>query len=185
MFSNTDHNQTKHHYLVCDGNSSTKTLGVSWSPREDKLQFQLKSYGKFSCHGMNKFLLNYRENELTLKISSLNYMTSTFQGMLRKHQSFHVSCMDLLTLANLLMGLASIYDLLTILLVHLYEKVINSITLKIDSEYFWTDSTIVLSWINTEPKILKTFVSNRLTDIQSIQSLTTGIMLTARIIQRI
>nr|CAI5827907.1 unnamed protein product [Callosobruchus analis] len=52
-----------------------------------------------------------------------------------------------------------------VLLVHLYEKVKDSITLKIDSEYFWTDSSIVLSWINLEPKGLKTFVSNRISEI--------------------
>ncbi|GFU78374.1 speckle-type POZ protein-like B [Trichonephila clavipes] len=32
----------------------------------------------------------------------------------------------------------------------------------------WTDSTIALAWIKTEPHKLKTFVSNRVAEIQTL-----------------
>ncbi|XP_008543663.3 uncharacterized protein LOC103568535 [Microplitis demolitor] len=36
-----------------------------------------------------------------------------------------------------------------------------------DNIHYWTDSTIVLNWLNTSPHQLKTFVSNRVSDIQT------------------
>jgi hypothetical protein len=32
---------------------------------------------------------------------------------------------------------------------------------------YWTDSTIVLHWINTSPHILKTFIANRISEMQT------------------
>ncbi|MCI0558466.1 MAG: hypothetical protein MN733_08220, partial [Nitrososphaera sp.] len=39
--------------------------------------------------------------------------------------------------------------------------------MKIDQTFLWTDSTIVLHWIHTSPHQLKTFVANRVSEIQS------------------
>lgn len=58
---------------------------------------------------------------------------------------------------------------------HLAAKLFNSIerTLsnKIKTVRFWTDSTIVLGWIKTSPHKLQTYVANR---VSNIQELTTG-----------
>nr|XP_033339068.1 uncharacterized protein LOC117227701 [Megalopta genalis] len=53
------------------------------------------------------------------------------------------------------------------LLVKLYATVLNSIHVRIDQTIFWTDSTITLHWINSSPHLLKAFVVNRVSDIQT------------------
>lgn len=39
---------------------------------------------------------------------------------------------------------------------------------KIKSVYLWSDSTVVLSWISEPPHIRKTYVANRVTEIQHL-----------------
>lgn len=53
-----------------------------------------------------------------------------------------------------------------LLLSDLYSSIKTTINLKIDQVIFWTDSTIALHWINTSPHLLKTFVANRVAQIQ-------------------
>ncbi|XP_076763724.1 uncharacterized protein LOC143431095 [Xylocopa sonorina] len=54
-----------------------------------------------------------------------------------------------------------------LLLARLYSATERALQLKLHKVYFWSDSTITLHWINTEPHLLKTFVSNRITEIQT------------------
>ncbi|XP_050305588.1 uncharacterized protein LOC126742827 [Anthonomus grandis grandis] len=54
-----------------------------------------------------------------------------------------------------------------LLLIRLSSKVLNAIQhVKINHSYFWTDSSIVLSWLALEPSQLNTFVANRISEIQ-------------------
>ncbi|XP_044583019.1 uncharacterized protein LOC123264040 [Cotesia glomerata] len=55
-----------------------------------------------------------------------------------------------------------------ILLARLYHIVKPTILTNIHESYLWSDSTIVLHWINTPAHRLKTFVSNRVSEIQTI-----------------
>ncbi|XP_037293643.1 uncharacterized protein LOC119189067 [Manduca sexta] len=50
----------------------------------------------------------------------------------------------------------------------LYKKITVSLRLKFNKTYFWTDSTIVLGWIKMSPRMLKTFVQNRVTQINEL-----------------
>lgn len=54
-----------------------------------------------------------------------------------------------------------------LLLANLYNTVKSSIDTPIDQAIFWTDSMIVFHWINKSPDLLKTFVANRVSEIQS------------------
>ncbi|XP_078051509.1 uncharacterized protein LOC144477649 [Augochlora pura] len=54
-----------------------------------------------------------------------------------------------------------------LLLSSLYQTVRGALQLPIEHATFWTDSTIVLHWLQTSPHLLKTFVANRVTEIQS------------------
>lgn len=53
----------------------------------------------------------------------------------------------------------------------LYKKIAASMNFTFDKVYFWSDSTIVLGWLRTHPTLLKTFVQNRVCEIND---LTTG-----------
>ncbi|XP_050495535.1 uncharacterized protein LOC126876672 [Bombus huntii] len=53
-----------------------------------------------------------------------------------------------------------------LLLASLATTVLQALPSNIARTVYWTDSTIVLHWINTSPHTLKTFVANRVTEIQ-------------------
>lgn len=57
-----------------------------------------------------------------------------------------------------------------LILAVLADKVTKALRLKIESHIFWTDSTIVLGWLKIPPNKLKTFVSNRVAEIQKLTS---------------
>lgn len=50
----------------------------------------------------------------------------------------------------------------------LYAKIIDSLKIQFDTVTFWTDSTIVLGWLRMSPQLLKTFVQNRVAEINEI-----------------
>ncbi|GFY49212.1 integrase catalytic domain-containing protein [Trichonephila inaurata madagascariensis] len=54
------------------------------------------------------------------------------------------------------------------LLSKLVKKVTVSLKLEFDGEYLWTDSTIVLGRLHIDPWLLKTFLGNRVSQIQEI-----------------
>ncbi|XP_062538947.1 uncharacterized protein LOC134207243 [Armigeres subalbatus] len=49
----------------------------------------------------------------------------------------------------------------------LYEKIIRSLEMEIEGCFFWSDSTIVLQWMKAPPRTRKTFVANRIVEIQA------------------
>lgn len=55
-----------------------------------------------------------------------------------------------------------------LLLVQLTKSVYQSMNIKFSHIYLWTDSTITLFWIKTPPFKLKTFVANRVSEIQEL-----------------
>lgn len=57
-----------------------------------------------------------------------------------------------------------------VLLIQLVEKVIPSLKIKIKNKYYWTDSTIVLAWLNSQSSRWKTFVSHRVGEIHNYSS---------------
>ncbi|XP_050315300.1 uncharacterized protein LOC126749647 [Anthonomus grandis grandis] len=55
-----------------------------------------------------------------------------------------------------------------LLLSELMHKVKNALALNIDQCFYWSDSTIALSWIRSNPQHWKIFVANRVNQIQSL-----------------
>lgn len=55
-----------------------------------------------------------------------------------------------------------------LLLSRLYKTLISALPIKFTHTFFWSDSTITLNWINTQPNELKTFVSNRVSEIRTL-----------------
>ncbi|XP_051166617.1 uncharacterized protein LOC127284933 [Leptopilina boulardi] len=54
-----------------------------------------------------------------------------------------------------------------LLLSRLYNITKNSLSFENQRVFFWSDSTIVLQWLKTDASTLKTFVSNRISEIQT------------------
>ncbi|GFW76139.1 integrase catalytic domain-containing protein [Trichonephila clavipes] len=57
-----------------------------------------------------------------------------------------------------------------VLAAKLMKKVKEALNLQITAVYFWSDSTIVISWIHRESRELKTFVANRVSKIHQLSS---------------
>ncbi|RLU25950.1 hypothetical protein DMN91_002113 [Ooceraea biroi] len=55
-----------------------------------------------------------------------------------------------------------------VLLIRLFLEVNDVLNVPTVRATFWTDSTIVLHWINTSPHLLKTYVANRVAEIQGV-----------------
>ena len=55
-----------------------------------------------------------------------------------------------------------------LLLSQLIQEVTESLKLEFKDIYLWSDSTITLHWIKTPPHLLKTFIANRVAEIQTL-----------------
>lgn len=55
-----------------------------------------------------------------------------------------------------------------LLLARLVKKVIDALKLFFSDIYLWSDSSVTLSWIQSESNIYKAFVANRITEIQNL-----------------
>ncbi|GBM65148.1 hypothetical protein AVEN_79812-1, partial [Araneus ventricosus] len=55
-----------------------------------------------------------------------------------------------------------------VLLAKLVTRVISALKLDITNTFLWSDSMIVLCWLQKEPCYLKTFVANRISEIQKV-----------------
>ncbi|XP_055633964.1 uncharacterized protein LOC129774271 [Toxorhynchites rutilus septentrionalis] len=49
----------------------------------------------------------------------------------------------------------------------LFEKVVAALNPSSSQNYFWSDSTVVLQWMKSPPRTWKTFVANRISEIQA------------------
>ncbi|XP_011884070.1 PREDICTED: uncharacterized protein LOC105571210 [Vollenhovia emeryi] len=55
-----------------------------------------------------------------------------------------------------------------LLLARLYRETSDALGITPDKVIFWCDSTIVLHWLKTSPQRLKTFVANRVAEVQEV-----------------
>lgn len=57
----------------------------------------------------------------------------------------------------------------TLLLACLYREICDTLNV-CNKIIFWCDSTVVLNWLKTSPHLLKTFVANRVVEIQDLSN---------------
>lgn len=57
------------------------------------------------------------------------------------------------------------------LLAQLMDKVVSTLEINIDNKYYWTDSSIVLHWLQASNRKLPVFIAHRIGDIQEITSI--------------
>ena len=55
------------------------------------------------------------------------------------------------------------------LLSQLVSKVTNLLNLRISEVYLWSDSTVILAWIQSSSHLLKTFLASRMLKIQELR----------------
>jgi len=55
-----------------------------------------------------------------------------------------------------------------LLLARLQREAINTLNINPSKTVFWSDSSVVLHWLKTSPHLLKTFVGNRVSEIQEL-----------------
>ncbi|XP_053698926.1 uncharacterized protein LOC128745885 [Sabethes cyaneus] len=53
-----------------------------------------------------------------------------------------------------------------VLAAHLYHRVKESINICVSASYFWSDSAVCLYWLRAPPSSWKTFVANRMSEVQ-------------------
>ncbi|XP_058830213.1 uncharacterized protein LOC131689266 isoform X1 [Topomyia yanbarensis] len=49
----------------------------------------------------------------------------------------------------------------------LHSCVIQALNIEVTASYFWSDSMVTLQWLRSEPNVWKTFVANRVSEIQT------------------
>ncbi|XP_054715477.1 uncharacterized protein LOC129224954 [Uloborus diversus] len=54
-----------------------------------------------------------------------------------------------------------------VMLSQLYKDVVENLAIQVDESFFWTDTQIVLDWLNSEPHKWKSFISNRISQIHT------------------
>ena len=60
----------------------------------------------------------------------------------------------------------------------------KELDIHVDDEIFWTDSKVVLGYINSDARRFKVFVANRVQQIRDHTSPSNGIMLRVAVIQQ-
>ncbi|XP_065091625.1 uncharacterized protein LOC135712602 [Ochlerotatus camptorhynchus] len=54
----------------------------------------------------------------------------------------------------------------SVLAAHLYHRIRQAIDIPISAAFFWSDSAVTLQWLRSPPNVWKTFVANRVSEVQ-------------------
>ncbi|GFV28266.1 uncharacterized protein TNCV_3368561 [Trichonephila clavipes] len=140
-----------------------KTLGMLWDPKGGLSHIQSKGAFYF----LQQYGLKYRafsdaSERAYAAVVYIKCFNESGQSQTRLLCSkSRVAPLKTLTIPRLELPAA-------LLLSRLVKKVVPILQLPIHKIWMWTDSTIALAWIKTEPHKLKTFVSNRVAEIQAL-----------------
>nr|XP_029716391.1 uncharacterized protein LOC115259747 [Aedes albopictus] len=50
----------------------------------------------------------------------------------------------------------------------LHSRIVAALEMSIDESFFWSDSTVALQWLSSPPSAWKTFVANRVSEVQTL-----------------
>ncbi|GFS66528.1 retrovirus-related Pol polyprotein from transposon RE1 [Trichonephila clavipes] len=170
------------HYQSSD-QKTVKTLGIIWSPQFDYFSFKTvvncpKEWNNFvstlpviqNIHvprlviGKSRIIIHGFTDASTAAYGVVLYAQSISEEDVSTRflcSKYRVAPVKPITIPRLELCAC-------VLLSQLLEKVLHSLTLPIQQIMLWTDSNIVLAWIQRSPEQLKTFIGNRIKIIQRL-----------------
>ncbi|XP_074100580.1 uncharacterized protein LOC141528434 [Cotesia typhae] len=150
------------------GDSTLKTLGICWESKTDNIIYTVKPIVSFP-----RIIVTPNTKQLHLH-GFCDASEKAYGACIYLRVTDHQGKIQVL----LVCAKSKVAPLKTItipllelcgaqLLSSLIKATITASKMTFDKIHYWTDSTIVLNWLNTSPHQLKTFVSNRVSDIQT------------------
>ncbi|XP_018404107.1 PREDICTED: uncharacterized protein LOC108780791 [Cyphomyrmex costatus] len=150
---------SKGQLLELDKEGSAKTLGINWNPTKDLFQYHILS------DAPNPRLLGPIIITAKLMIQQLWKMQIDWDESLPmdlqakwSHYIKELQILKELTTENHTSKQTEL------------SRVVNALEINIDSKHYWTDSSIVLHWLQASNKKLPVFVAHRIGDIQETTS---------------
>ncbi|GFS71379.1 integrase catalytic domain-containing protein [Trichonephila clavipes] len=160
-----------------------KTLGIIWSPQFDYFSFKTvvncpKEWNDFvstlpviqNIHvprlviGKGRIIIHGFADASTAAYGAVLYA----QSISEKDVSTRLLCSKSHVAPAKPITIPRLESCACVLLSQLVEKVLHSLTLPIQQIMLWTDSNIVLAWIQRSSEQLKTFIGNRIKIIQKL-----------------
>ncbi|GFU93068.1 uncharacterized protein TNCV_2900531 [Trichonephila clavipes] len=160
-----------------------KTLGIIWSPQFDYFSFKTvvncpKEWNDFvstlpviqNIHvprlviGKGRIIIHGFADASTAAYGAVLYA----QSISEEHVSTRLLCSKSRVAPVKPITIPRLELCVCVLLSQLLEKVLHFLTLPIQQIMLWTDSNIVLAWIQRSPEQLKTFIGNRIKIIQRL-----------------
>ncbi|KAK9752867.1 Pao retrotransposon peptidase [Popillia japonica] len=139
-------------------NENTKTLGLLWNPKQDTLFFKINP--NISCTSTKRAILSVISQIFDTPLGMFGACIITAKILLQALWQEKLDWDDSIPRA-----LQREWDDFRENLFYLNEL---QIPRRCSEVFLWTDSTIVLAWIQTPPNLLKTFVANRIAQIQDL-----------------
>ncbi|XP_055622810.1 uncharacterized protein LOC129766314 [Toxorhynchites rutilus septentrionalis] len=166
-----------------DPEETIKTLGICWEPETDTLCFNVSVNPKNSVPTKREISstiaqLSGWDDEITPDLHQYNTFADASKDAygaclyIRSEDANGNVKVNLLTSKSKVTPLKSIsiprLELCAAILAsRLFEKVVAALNPSSSQNYFWSDSTVVLQWMKSPPRTWKTFVANRIFEIQA------------------
>ncbi|XP_015596422.1 uncharacterized protein LOC107268298 [Cephus cinctus] len=169
--------------LELNKDGTSKTLGVKWNPTKDVLQYAISiELLRTSSHTKRSILsdIHTEWSDYVMKIQALNGLTIPrkitvtgpdvrleLHGFCDASERAYGACVYMRSSLSIEFLQLCRAQLLT----HLMSNVKKALEVVIISTYYWTDSSIVLHWIQARNKKLPVFVAHRIGEIQEMTSI--------------
>ncbi|GFS87232.1 integrase catalytic domain-containing protein [Trichonephila clavipes] len=125
----------------------TKALGIIWNPKAESVELHAFSDASEKAYGSSIYLKSISALGEVCLVTSKSRVSPLKQIFILRLE---------------LCG--------AVLAAKLMKKVKEALNLQITAVHFWSDLTIVISWIHRESRELKTFVANRVSKIHQLSS---------------